>query len=94
MAGPPLQPSQEHGLRTREPAYPSTLRNEKNKGTATILSLLLGGLGIHRFYLGKPVSGLFYFLFCWTFIPLLLGIGEFVQLVFMDDDEFHARYSS
>ncbi len=66
----------------------------KEKPTATLLALLLGGLGIHRFYLGRPLSGLLYLLFCWTFIPLLLGWGEFVRLLFMNDVEFHHRYSA
>ena len=70
----------------------TTSHSDKNKGTATILALLLGGLGIHRFYLGRPVSGLFYFLFCWTFIPLIIGWVEFARLVFMDENEFHNRY--
>jgi TM2 domain-containing membrane protein YozV len=65
----------------------------KEKPTATLLALLLGGLGIHRFYLGRPVSGLVYLLFCWTFIPMLLGWGEFVRLLFMNEVQFHHRYS-
>lgn len=46
-------------------------------GTAFLLwlSCLFGFCGIHRFYLGKPVSGVLYLL---TFG--LLGIGQFVDL--------------
>jgi TM2 domain-containing membrane protein YozV len=73
-------------------ALTTSAHSDKNKGTATMLSLLLGGLGIHRFYLGRPVSGLFYFLFCWTFIPLVISWVEFARLVFMDEKEFHDRY--
>jgi TM2 domain-containing membrane protein YozV len=64
----------------------------KNKPTATLLALLLGGLGIHRFYLGRPMTGLLYLLFCWTFIPLLLGWGEFVKLLYMNELDFHQKY--
>jgi TM2 domain-containing membrane protein YozV len=46
----------------------------KDKTTAAILSLLLGGLGVHKFYLGKGVWGLLYLVFCWTFIPAIIGL--------------------
>ena len=35
-------------------------RQGKSKATAGVLALLLGGLGIHRFYLGKWGTGLLY----------------------------------
>lgn len=35
----------------------------KNKTTAALLALFLGGIGIHRFYLGKWISSIFYLLF-------------------------------
>lgn len=43
---------------------------------AGILAIFLGGIGIHKFYLGKAEWGLIYFFFSWTGIPLLLGIFE------------------
>lgn len=48
-----------------------------NNGTAYLLWFFstFGMCGIHRFYLGKPVSGVLYFL---TFG--FLGIGQFVDL--------------
>ena len=65
----------------------------KSKGAAALSAFFLGGLGAHRFYLGNPFAGLFYLMFCWTFIPSILGIGEGVRLAVMDEDEFHRRYS-
>ncbi len=60
----------------------------KNSGTAYLLALL-GFLspvaGIHRFYLGRPISGLFY-LMTWGF----LGLGTLIDLFLiprMVDDE-------
>lgn len=41
-----------------------------------ILLLLFGLLGAHRFYLGRPVSGVLYFA---TFG--FLGVGAFVDLI-------------
>jgi len=40
----------------------SELTGEKNKVVAGILALLVGGLGIHKFYLGYTASGLVYLL--------------------------------
>jgi TM2 domain-containing membrane protein YozV len=48
----------------------------KNPTTATMLALFLGGLGAHKFYLGKTGFGLLYALFCWTLIPSILGVIE------------------
>ena len=44
---------------------------KKNKVIAAILALLFGGLGLHKFYLGKILWGVIYLLFCWTGIPCL-----------------------
>ncbi|MEG1589742.1 TM2 domain-containing protein [Chryseobacterium sp.] len=49
----------------------------KDKNLAAILAFLLGGLGIHRFYLGQPILGILYLIFCWTFIPLCLSVIDF-----------------
>ena len=47
-------------------------RGGKNKVTAGILAILLGGIGIHKFYLGKVGWGLIYLLFSFTIIPMFL----------------------
>lgn len=65
---------------------------DKSKGGATLLALTLGGLGAHRFYLGQPKVGLAMLLFCWTFLPALVGVVDFVRLAFMSDREFAERY--
>ena len=48
----------------------------KNSATAVILALLLGGLGVHKFYLGQTGMGILYLLFSWTGIP---GIVAFIE---------------
>ncbi|MCD0471426.1 TM2 domain-containing protein [Flavobacterium sp. JAS] len=45
----------------------------KSKLTATLLTFFLGGIGIHKFYLGQSTQGVIYLLFCWTFIPAILA---------------------
>lgn len=63
----------------------------KSKGTAVILALLLGGLGVHHFYMGRSLRGLLYLLFCWTLIPAILSLLEAVYYALMSDRRFQAR---
>lgn len=48
----------------------------KQSSTGTMLALFLGGVGAHHFYLGNNGMGVLYLLFCWTFIPAILGFFE------------------
>ena len=48
----------------------------KNRTVAFLLTLFLGGLGAHRYYLGDIKTGIFYTLFCWTFIPAVVALVE------------------
>jgi TM2 domain-containing membrane protein YozV len=63
-------------------------RGQKSKGLAIFLAFFFGGLGIHKFYLGKPGWGILYFLFFWTFIPLILSIIEAIIMLFRDERKF------
>ncbi|MED2037496.1 TM2 domain-containing protein [Bacillus wiedmannii] len=45
----------------------------KSKTLGYVLALFLGGLGAHAFYYKKYTRGILYFLFCWTYVPVLLG---------------------
>jgi len=64
----------------------------RNRIVAAIFALLLGGLGIHKFYLGKVGWGIVYILFCWTFIPGIVGFVEGIIYLTMSDEEFAAKY--
>jgi TM2 domain-containing membrane protein YozV len=66
----------------------------KSKLTAIILTLFLGGIGIHKFYLGQAKQGIMYILFCWTMIPALIAFFEFFGLLFMSDNTFNIRYNN
>ena len=66
--------------------------NGKSKFVAALLALFLGGFGIHKFYLGKVGWGIAYLLFCWTFIPALVGFIEGILLLVMSDSEFDTKY--
>lgn len=74
---------------------------KKNKIVAGILGILLGGLGIHWFYLGNSKRGVLYLLItillCWTVVaPLIMEIIGFVEGLIMlmkTDSEFDALYN-
>ena len=66
----------------------------KNKTTAILLCLFLGGIGIHQFYLKKTLKGVLYLLFSWTFIPLLIAVVDFILLLIMDEEKFNEKYNN
>lgn len=70
------------------------MENQKSRGVAIILAVLLGGIGVHRFYLGRMTSGILMLLFCWTFIPLIIAIIDIIRFIIMSDDEFQRRYGT
>lgn len=68
------------------PAWPI-----KSKMTAGILAILLGGLGVHKFYLGKIGMGILYLLFCWTGIPSVIGLIEGIMYLCSNDENFQLK---
>lgn len=60
----------------------------KSKGIALLLAIFLGGLGIHKFYLGQNGAGILYLLFFWTFVPFILSIIDIISLLTKSKDEF------
>lgn len=68
----------------------------KDKTAAGILGILLGGLGVHQFYLGSMGTGLI--LIAATLVTCgiagcVLGLIEGIILLTMSDDEFNKRYN-
>lgn len=72
--------------------YMGVAPNGKSRILAAIFALLLGGLGIHKFYLGQPIWGIVYILLCWTFIPALVAFIEGILFLLMSDKEFIRIY--
>ncbi|KLI65178.1 hypothetical protein AAV99_02790 [Aurantiacibacter marinus] len=64
----------------------------KSKVAAGILGILLGGVGVHKYYLGRIGQGILYTLFFWTGIPALLGIVEGIIYLTMDEERFWQKY--
>lgn len=66
--------------------------NRKSRTTAAVLAILLGGLGLHKFYLGQAVMGILYIVFSWTFIPMILGLIEGIIYLTTSEEAFYAKY--
>ncbi len=82
-------PTQAQGF---QPApHPAAPEDEKSRIVAGILALVVGGLGIHKFYLGKGENAILYLLFCWTGIPSLFGLIEGIMYLTESDEEFRQR---
>ncbi len=63
----------------------------KNRFAAAILAILLGGVGIHKFYLGAWGWGLIYLVFSWTFIPSAIGVIEGIRYLVLSDEAFEFK---
>lgn len=68
------------------------MKDKKDKTTAVLLAFFFGGLGVHRFYLGKVKSGFLMLLTLgcfgiWSFI-------DFIVLLCMSSDSFDKKYNS
>ena len=66
----------------------------RNKTVAFLLAFFLGGLGIHKMYLGRVAAGILYMLFFWTFIPAVIAFFEALNYLFMSEAKFDKRYNS
>jgi TM2 domain-containing membrane protein YozV len=64
----------------------------KSRVTAIVLALLLGGLGAHKFYLGRAGWGILYLLFFWTFIPAVIAFVEAIIYITQSDTDFARKY--
>lgn len=60
---------------------------------AIFLALLFGGIGAHKFYLGRPAWGVLYFFLCETGIPTIISFFEAIRYLFMTDGEFNEEYN-
>jgi TM2 domain-containing membrane protein YozV len=66
----------------------TTTKRPKNRTVAIVLALFLGGVGAHKFYLEKPGEGFLFILFCWTFIPAILGLFAAFHYMSLTDQQF------
>ena len=77
---------------TYAPPLGSASRSGRSRTAAALLALLLGGIGAHKFYRGKAGQGILYLIFCWTFIPSVIGFIEGIIYLTKSDQAFAAEY--
>ena len=65
----------------------------KSKSTFMILSLLLGGLGIQKAYIGHWGYFFLSLVFSFTFIPAIIGLYDFVKTLFTSVDKFDSKFN-
>ena len=66
--------------------------SNKSKILAGILGMLLGGLGLHKFYLGQAGRGVLFLLFFWTGIPAIVGFIQGLSYLFMSEQRFAQKF--
>lgn len=83
------------GLITAAPgtAAPAGATHRANRIVFAVSAIFLGGIGIHRFYVGQTGKGLLYLVFCWTFIPAFIGFFEGVFALAKTDAAFGESYN-
>lgn len=81
------------GVRQSAAQASTTRSSKKSRVAAILLALFLGGIGAHKFYLGKADQGILYLCFFWTGIPALIALVEAIIYLTMSDAEFEAKYS-
>ena len=65
----------------------------RSKTTAVLLAFFFGGIGLHKFYLGRVAAGILYMLFFWTFIPAIIAFVEFIIYLSMSEKAFNEKYN-
>ena len=56
------------------------------------LAIFLGSFGAHKFYQGKTIQGVIYFLLSWTTLPMWISIVEGIRYLFMPVEDFYSQY--
>ena len=65
--------------------------SDKSKIIAGVLALILGGFGIHKFYLGAWGWGIVYIVLVWTWIPMIVSLIEGIRYLIMSEEEFNQK---
>ncbi|GEM_PF-1131361 len=75
---------------------PVTVRQGKpaSKSILLLLTLFLGWIGAHHFYLGHYARGTIYLLFFWTWIPGIFAVIEFLVFLSTSSDSIENDYTA
>lgn len=63
----------------------------KSRMAAGLFAILLGGIGVHNFYMGKVGRGIVDILFCWTCIPSIVALVVGIMILCESDEDFEKR---
>ena len=63
----------------------------RSRIAAGLFAILMGGLGVHKFYLNKIGEGILMLLFSWTGIPYLIGLIQGIIYLTQSDEEFSVK---
>lgn len=58
---------------------------------ASLLAILLGGFGIQHFYTGQIIRGILDIIFCWTYVPSIIGLVEGIVWLCEGDEAWQER---
>lgn len=90
-----IQTETARGMASYPPEAWSPLPPRKSKTQAALLALFLGGLGIHRFYVGKVGSGVAMLVLSLTFIGIVVtwpwAIIDFIVILCGGFRDVHGR---
>lgn len=73
----------------REPEH-----SHVSKAVLLLVTFFFGGIGAHKFYLGKWWQGALYLVFFWTGIPALIALVEFIVYCFTSEERLNEKYSA
>ena len=89
-APPPSAPTPPQVIYVPQPPKPPSC--DKSKVVAGILAIVFGGIGVHKFYLGRIGQGILYLLLFWTYVPALVGFIEGIVYLCMSDESFCRKF--
>ena len=82
------------------PRASNSTQSTKNKTTAGLLGIFLGGLGVHKFYLGYTTAGIIMLVVTlvvcfFVFLPIMAVIGLVEGIIYLTktDEEFQEIYA-
>lgn len=65
-----------------------------DKTALLLITFFLGGIGAHKFYTKKNLLGALYLLFCWTGIPGLIALIEFIIYACTSNEKLQEKYEA
>ena len=57
-----------------------------------VFGCFLGSFGAHKFYLGNTPLGVLYLVFCWAYVPGIVGFIEGIYYLTLSDEQFAEKY--